>query len=61
MSGETIRPETGELCAFSGKYGEHVPALAVFIGWDTDGNRKIVCIPTCPKPADRTETNAAAA
>jgi hypothetical protein len=47
---DTVRPETGELCAFSDKYGPHIPDLAVHIGWDGHGNRRIACVPTCPKP-----------
>jgi hypothetical protein len=56
---DTTRPDDGELCAFSDKYGPHIPAPAVVIGRDEHGNRRIACVPTCPKPA--TDQNGAAA
>ena len=55
---DTTRPDDGELCAFSDKYGPHIPDLAVVIGHSETG-RRIACVPTCPKPA--TDQNGAAA
>lgn len=58
---DTVRPERSELCAFSSKYGPHVPALAVVISHDEDGHRRIACVPQCPKPATQTRTEGDAA
>jgi len=54
---DTVRPDGQELCAFSSKYGEHVPVLAVVISRDTDGARRIACVPQCPKPAAQPTEN----
>jgi hypothetical protein len=55
---DVIRTQDGEPCMHSDKHGPHVPAQAMIVGYDNDGNRLIACVPACPKPADGpAETN----